>query len=302
MQNIHCIFDLLFILICLILYNNGILFTKTYSSIDVEDNGKGNDNLDIKYLFDEAVSNYEKRRPNYGTELFEDIINYAEINKDKSLIEVGCGTGQATEPFLKTNCKVTAVELGENLSSFTREKLKSYKNLNVVQSAFEEYDCDDNKFDVLYSATAFHWIPDKIGYKKAYRVIKKGGTLALFWNRPSINDKDNPLHQKIQSFYNELLPHWSYKVTDNDDKSRYSSIINKIDQYGFMNIELKLYNNIRKFTGVEYIELLNTYSDHLALEKTIKEKLFTAIRTVIEDCGNEVIINDTVDLYLARKL
>ena len=34
---------------------------------------------------------------------------------DKSLLEVGCGTGQATEPFLKTKCKVTAVELGENL-------------------------------------------------------------------------------------------------------------------------------------------------------------------------------------------
>lgn len=257
--------------------------------------------MDIKYLFDEAVSNYEKRRPNYGTELFEDIINYAEINKDKSLIEIGCGTGQATEPLLKTNCKVTAVELGENLSSFTREKFKSYKNFNVVYSAFEDYDCDDNKFDMLYSATAFHWIPDEIGYKKAYRVIKNGGTLALFWNRPSINDKDNPLHQKIQSFYNELLPHWSYKVTNNDDKSRYSNIINKIEQYGFMNIELKLYNNTRKITGVEYIELLNTYSDHLALEKTIKARLFNGIRTVIEQCGNELIINDTIDLYLARK-
>lgn len=38
-------------------------------------------------------------------------------------------------------------------------------------------------------------------------------------------------------------------------------------RYGFTNIEFKLYHNIRKMTGVEYIELLNTYSDHLALEK-----------------------------------
>lgn len=95
--------------------------------------------MDIKYLFDDVVLNYEKRRPNYGTELFKDIIKYAEIGMDKSLIEVGCGTGQATEPFLKTKCEVTAVELGENLSSYTREKFKSYKNLNVVQSVFEKY-------------------------------------------------------------------------------------------------------------------------------------------------------------------
>ncbi|MFZ5967185.1 MAG: class I SAM-dependent methyltransferase [Bacillota bacterium] len=257
--------------------------------------------MDIKYLFDESVLNYEKRRPNYGPELFKDIIKYAEITMDKSMIEVGCGTGQATEPFLKTKCKVTAVELGENLSSYTREKFKAYKNLNVVRSAFEDYDCGDNKFDMLYSATAFHWIPDEIGYKKAYRIIKNGGTIALFWNRPSTNDKDNPLHQKIQSIYNELLPQWSYKVTNNEDKSRYSSIINKIEQYRFTNIEFKLYHNTRKMTGVEYIELLNTYSDHLALEKSIKSLLFDAIRTVIEEFGNELIINDTVDLYLAQK-
>jgi len=97
--------------------------------------------LDLKYLFDEAVLNYEKRRPNYGTELFEDVIKYAEITMDKSLLEVGCGTGQATEPFLKTKCSVTAVELGENLASYTREKFKIYENFNVVQSPFEDYDC-----------------------------------------------------------------------------------------------------------------------------------------------------------------
>lgn len=55
-------------------------------------------------------------------------------------------------------------------------------------------------------------------------------------------------------------------------------------------------------TGVEYIELLNTYSDHLALEKLIKSLLFDVIRIAIEEFGNEIIINDIVDLYLAEKL
>jgi ubiquinone/menaquinone biosynthesis C-methylase UbiE len=260
----------------------------------------GDDNLDLKFLFDEVVLNYEKRRPNYGTELFKDVIKYAEITMDRFLLEVGCGTGQATEPFLKTKCKVTAVELGENLASFTREKFKVYKNFNCVRSAFEDYECDDNKFDMLYSATAFHWIPDEIGYKKAYRIIKSGGTIALFWNRPSPNDKDNPVHQKIQSIYRELLPQWSNNVTQTQAKPKYSSI-NKIEQYGFVNVEFKQYHNVRKMTGVEYVELLNTYSDHIALEKSIKSLLFDAIRTAIEEYGNEIIINDTVELYLGKK-
>ena len=258
--------------------------------------------MEEKYLFNEVVINYEKRRPNYGTELFKDVIKYADINKYKSLIEVGCGTGQATEPFLKTNCKVTAVELGENLALYTREKYKAYDNLKIVQSAFEDYDCADNKFDMLYSATAFHWIPDEIGYKKAYRIIKSGGAIALFWNRPTPNNWSDPVHQKIQAVYRELLPEWSYKATRNEDrKSTYSSIINKLEQHGFTDIEFKLYHNTRKMTGVEYVELLNTYSDHIALEESIQSRLFNGVRAAIEECGNEVIIYDTVDLYLAKK-
>jgi len=260
----------------------------------------GDDNLDLKYLFDEAVLNYEKRRPNYGTELFKDVIKYSKITMDKSLLEVGCGTGQATEPFLKIKCKLTAVELGEKLALYTREKFKAYINFNVVRSSFEDYDCDYNKFDMLYSATAFHWIPDEIGYKKAYRIIRSGGTIALFWNRPSPNDKDNPVHQKIQSIYRELLPQWGNKVTHSQDKQKYSSV-NKIEQYGFVNVEFKQYHNIRKMTGIEYVELLNTYSDHIALEKPMKSLLFDGIRTAIEEFGNEIIINDTVELYLAKK-
>ena len=256
--------------------------------------------MDLKYLFDESVLNYEKRRPNYGTELFKDVIKYAEINMDKSLLEIGCGTGQATEPFLKAKCKVTAVELGENLASYTREKFKVYKNFNIVQSAFEDYHCDDNEFDMLYSATAFHWIPEEIGYKKAYRIIKSGGTLALFWNRPSPNDNYNTLYQRIQSIYKELLPQWSNKLTNSQDKPKYSSV-NKIKQYGFVDVEFKEYHNKRKMTGIEYIELLNTYSDHIALEKSIKSPLFDGIRTAIEEFGNEIIINDTVELHLAKK-
>lgn len=258
--------------------------------------------MDLKYLFDEAVLNYEKRRPNYGTELYKDVIKYAEIIEDKSLLEIGCGTGQATEPFLKTKCKITAVELGENLTLYTREKFKTYNNLNVIWSAFEDYKCDDNKYNMVYSATAFHWIPDEIGYPKAYRILKSGGTIALFWNRPSPSNKESPLHQKIQSIYNELLPQWNYKRTSNEDKeNKYLSVINKMGHHGFTNIEFKLYHNTRKMTGLEYIELLNTYSDHLALENKTKSLLFNSIRTAIEESGNEVIVNDTVDLYLAKK-
>lgn len=101
--------------------------------------------LDKKLLFDEVALDYENRRPTYNQQLFEDIISYSGITVDKSIIEIGCGTGQATEPFIKTKCKVTAVELSKNLALFAKAKFKDYTNFEVIQSSFEDYECDINK-------------------------------------------------------------------------------------------------------------------------------------------------------------
>lgn len=257
--------------------------------------------MEEKLLFDEVVLNYEKRRPNYGTQLFTDIINYAGINDSKSIIEVGCGTGQATEPFLKAKCKVKAVEVGKNLAEFTKQKYKDYDNFEVINLAFEDYLCDFNSVDMLFSATAFHWIPAEIGYKKAYDILKNGGTIALFWNKPSVNRPGNVLHQKIQDIYDTYLPEWKYKRSNPDDTSRYISIQNTISSYGFTDIQFKLYYNTRILNSEEYIELLNTYSDHRALDEKIRIPFFEAIKAVIEEFDNNLTIYDTVDLYLAKK-
>jgi Methylase involved in ubiquinone/menaquinone biosynthesis len=256
--------------------------------------------LDRKYLFDEIVLNYEKSRPCYSPQLLEDIISYANLAENQSAIEIGCGTGKATEPFLKTNCKITAIELGKNMASYTREKFKNSPNLEVIQLPFEEYVCGDNQFDLLYSATAFHWIPPEIGYPKAYRIIKSGGTLALFWSKSSANDLQNPLHQKIQSLYHEFLPQGDEKAAV-DEQAKQEEIKNEIAKYGFTDVTLHLYDKTRTMTGEDYVALLDTYSDHRALDDRIRVPFYHAVRNAIEQFGNKVEIRYTEDLYLAHK-
>lgn len=45
--------------------------------------------------------------------------------------------------------------------------------------------------DLVYSATAFHWIPEEIGYSKVFSILKSGGVFARFANHP-FKDKENP--------------------------------------------------------------------------------------------------------------
>jgi len=60
--------------------------------------------MDKHLTFNKDVKNYNKWRPIYCIELFNDIIQYSELNKNKKAIEVGIETGQATIPFLMTGC------------------------------------------------------------------------------------------------------------------------------------------------------------------------------------------------------
>src|SRR5690348_14959138 len=100
--------------------------------------------MDLRYKFNEDAANYDKWRPAYCTELFNDILSSAQLNPGKSVIEIGIGTGQATKPFLMTNCQLTAIELGNELTDYARHKFMDYSNLNIIHTSFEECEIRPN--------------------------------------------------------------------------------------------------------------------------------------------------------------
>ena len=73
------------------------------------------DKTEYRKIFDTIPEQFDKYRPRYSKELFESLKEYAEITSEKSVLELGPGTGQATDPILATGCDYTAIELGENL-------------------------------------------------------------------------------------------------------------------------------------------------------------------------------------------
>jgi trans-aconitate methyltransferase len=73
-----------------------------------------------------------------------------------------------------------AIELGKNFADFMINKYKSYDNFTLVNADFELYDFEKDSFDLVYSAAAFQWIKEDIGYPKVYNMLKSGGIFATF--------------------------------------------------------------------------------------------------------------------------
>lgn len=253
--------------------------------------------MDFRKVFDKIPDEFDKWRPRYCDELFADLIEYAKLSSDKTALEVGPGTGQATEPILKTGCSFLAIELGENFTDFLKKRFGPYDNFQIVNDDFETYNFGKDRFDLVYSAAAFQWIPEKIGYPKANDILKKGGTFAMFMMRPDKRPgggyTDEPLYSKIQEVYDTYFhPTIEYTCNLNYDAR---------DNYGFIDLDCRYYYKTREYTAEDYVSLIGTHSDHLTLQEPYKTKFFDGIREVILNAGNRITLYDRITMYLARK-
>ena len=265
--------------------------------------------MDFRKIFDTIPEEFDKWRPRYCGELFNDVIEYSKLDSNKAALEIGPGTGQATEPILKTGCDYLAIELGENFAEFMNNKFKVYDNFKLVNDDFETYEFVKDRFDLVYSAAAFQWIKEEIGYPKVYDILKSGGTFAHFGTGGRYGTDDNdPLYIKIQEVYSEYFRsetnYREYMKQRNEhlqsyqEKMSYEKIFEK---YGFADIEYRYYNKIREFTADEYVSFIHTHSDHITLQEPYKSKFYAGIRDVILSFGNKITAYDKIELHIARK-
>jgi SAM-dependent methyltransferase len=256
-------------------------------------------NKGLETTFNSVYNEYDRWRPTYVKELYDDIFVVKEIKPSSNVLEVGIGTGQATLPILETGCSLTAIELGDKLAEFSRYKYKNYEKFHVKNLAFQDFQCPPNSFDLIFSATAFHWIPEDIGYTKVFDMLKSGGVFARFANRPYRDKKYNNIHIAFENIYAKYMP--GSLAGDEYSEEDAKTMANIACKYGFIDISYRLYHRTRTFTADEYTLLLGTYSDHIAIEETTRKELFNEIKNAINDNGGIITLYDTIDLQLARK-
>lgn len=254
--------------------------------------------MDLRRTFNTDEYNYDKSRPTYPKELFNDIFNYINLSENSNALEIGIGTGQATLPFLNNGCNVTAVELGYNLARYCVQKYLHFDNFSIINSDFIEADLPEKSFDLIYSATAFHWIPKDSGYTKVKSLLKSDGAVALFWNHPFVSNKNDKTNLASMSVYKKYRP--NDKTPAEFDSTKCQEQINELKKYGFTHIKSKVYKRIRKLSSEEYISLIKTYSDHNALPEEVRKAFEKDMKKAIDDVGGVINIYDTIDLYLGR--
>ncbi len=248
--------------------------------------------------FNRVAELYDEVRPGYPDELIADIVKLSGIPADGRILEVGCGTGQATRPFAEQGYHMVCLELGDRLAALAARNLAGFPDVEVVNTAFEQWTPERRSFDLVISGTAFHWIEPALGYAGAAEALNPGGTLALFWNfhvRP-----DCEPFASMQALYRRYAPAMAEFVPWEVWLGQRKAEFEESGRFG--PVQERRYRWESESNADEYIRGMGTQSDHIMLEPEAREKLFAGIRHEIERHGGTVLQPWVTALLLAQRL
>lgn len=257
-------------------------------------------NNTLRNSFDIDAELYHASRPHYPTELFKTLLNTIKLDKNAHLLEIGIGTGQATKPLARLGYQITAIELGKSLANVAQRELAKHSNVKIIQGAFEDIDLPANSFDLIYSATAFHWIKPDVQFAKSHKLLRRNGFLAVI-NTKHISDEvgDNFVEatQPIYDKYTPMNADGKFTLPKIDDLRPL-----EINSDLFALILFKVFPLTITYTAKEYINLLKTYSPTIALPKNKRTLFLEAICGLIKNKFNGNIEKSfAVTLAIARK-
>src|SRR5262245_50632003 len=128
--------------------------------------------MQLRETFGEDAALYDRMRPGYPAALFDDL---AALTVGARVLEIGPGTGQATASLLERGYRITAIELSSSLAAVLRAGFGERVSVHVGD--FERFRSAD-AFDLVFSATAFHWIDPAVALLRVADVLRPGGALA----------------------------------------------------------------------------------------------------------------------------
>jgi SAM-dependent methyltransferase len=233
----------------------------------------------LRATFDLAAQLYDLARPSYPPELFDELVRLAELQPGARLLEVGCGTGQATIPLARHGYQITCIEIGAQLAELAQHNVADIAGVEIVQSAFESWRAPaDVTYDLVFAATSWHWLDPTVRYRRAWHLLRSGGHLAVWSASHVFPAGGDPFFGEIQDVYDAIgegLPPGSAfpqpgELPDWRDEIEASGL--------FGDTKIRQFDWLVSYDTEGYINLLKTFSGHIAMEQWKRDKLYGEIR------------------------
>jgi len=240
---------------------------------------------------------YARHRPAYSAQLIKSIMGFCNRNNPQIgkqhdlLLDVACGSGQATRQFAPYFKRLLGVDVSSN-------QIRLAKHHNTHDNIFYEEGCaeslpeQDNSVDLVVSATACHRFQLDVFFSEVLRVLKLRGCLALFaYQPPSLNPicvsnhsvRESLAKESSDLFY-EFCQVKTDAVTNHHIDSKYADIVEMLPFKVKVHITENLNHTLEwKLDDViGYYKSLAAYHESMRLKSAKENDFAETLRTTLK--------------------
>lgn len=250
--------------------------------------------------FDAVADRYERLRPGYPEALVERVIEFAELDGDSRLLELGSGSGKATLPFARRGLRVLGLEPGVRLAALARASLVPFGDVEIRSTTFEAWPIEERSFDLVFAGQSYHWLAKDGRLERCARALKPSGALAVFGHAPDVSGY--PAYRQLQAAYRRYAP----SIGDRDAARHFYAataspmLAELAGSPLFGDVRHEIFAWHETLSAAEYCELCSTYSDHALLPDDQRTQLLEAVRRVLDEHGGTITVEYRTGLFLAR--
>jgi SAM-dependent methyltransferase len=223
---------------------------------------------------------------------------YANLRTSDAVLEVGCGSGQATKSFARRGFRILAIEPGTALVRVARESLAKFSNVDSFEDTFEGWSATPEAFRLVIAAQSWHWVSPEVRFAKAAEALSSDGSLAVFGHVPV--GLPALLLEEFKQIYLHHTGAWgpspeAWYLPEGPIKGEFAAS----RLYG--PVEHKAYSWNWHQTTSSYISFLLTRSDCGMLAPEKREDLLTEIARSVDRYGGAFDMEYETHLYIARR-
>ena len=253
-----------------------------------------------RLAFGRVAELYDRARPSYPAATIDALMQCCGLAPGSRVVEVGAGTGKATELLAARGLEVTAIEPSAGMAAVARVKLASWPAVRIVESTFEDWNPSE-RCDAVVSVQAWHWVDPAVRYAHAHRALTPGGTLAAVWAFP---DWDRcPEREALSRAYRSAPLQADFPMHPDSEPTRLAGdwTTELAAAGGFGPAEVRRFQWSVAHTAQSYTALLQTHQDHILLADSERAGLMGEIEGAIEAQGGRLELPLTTYLCLARR-
>ncbi len=156
--------------------------------------------------------------------------------------------------------------------------LAGFDAVKIEEIRFEDWAPGPEPFDLVFAATSWHWVDPRVRYAKAAEALRPRGYLAVWGAQHVIPYDGDPFFAQIQEIYDEIgeglppdapLPRPG-ELSDQRSEIEASGLFEVVD--------ITQFDWETTYDADGYIDLLNTFSGHIAMRDWQRDRLYTEIR------------------------